>query len=81
VKQLPHQLRAEREAWSYHDFFSLVAAEEIAPLLGPEHARAILDWETMHAALLRVGAVVAVAAGGFIVFAVATGRRRELVIH
>ena len=52
-----------------------------ATLLGPEHARAILEWETMHAALLRVGAVVAVAAGGFIVFAVATGRRRELVIR
>jgi hypothetical protein len=52
-----------------------------ATLLGPEHARAILEWETMHAALLSVGAVVAVAAGGFIVFAVATGRRRELVIR
>ena len=52
-----------------------------ATLLGPEHARAILEWETMHATLLRVGAVVALAAGVFIVFAVATGRRRELVIR
>jgi len=46
-----------------------------ATLLGPDRARAILEWETTHTALLRAGAVVAVAAGGFLVFAVATGRR------
>jgi hypothetical protein len=46
-----------------------------ATLLGPERARAMLEWETTHAALLRAGAVVAVAAGGFLVFAVAAGRR------
>jgi hypothetical protein len=46
-----------------------------ATLLGPDRARAILEWETTHTALLRAGAVVAVAAGGFLVFAVAAGRR------
>jgi hypothetical protein len=46
-----------------------------ATLLGPDRARAILEWETMHTALLRVGAVVAVATGGFLMFAVTTGRR------
>jgi hypothetical protein len=42
-----------------------------ATLLGPERARAVLEWEAMQgAALLRVGAAVAVASGGFIAFAV-----------
>jgi hypothetical protein len=41
-----------------------------ATLLGPDRARAILEWEAMHTALLRVGAVVALAAGGLIAFAV-----------
>jgi len=43
-----------------------------ATLLGPEHAREILEWETMHPALLRSGALVALAAGGFLVFATTT---------
>ena len=46
-----------------------------AMLLGPERARAILEWETMHTALLRAGAVVALATGCFIAFAVTPGRR------
>ena len=41
-----------------------------ATLFGPDRARAILEWEATHTALLRVGAVVALAAGGFIAFAV-----------
>jgi hypothetical protein len=46
-----------------------------ATLFGPDRARAILEWETMlGTALLRVGATVALAAGGFMAFAVA-GRR------
>ena len=46
-----------------------------AALLGPDRARAILEWEAMQGtALLRVGAAVALAAGGFVAFAV-TGRR------
>src|SRR6476659_7788595 len=42
-----------------------------ATLLGPDHARAVLEWETMQGnALLRVGAAVALAAGCFMAFAV-----------
>ncbi len=46
-----------------------------ATLLGPDRARAILEWETAQGtALLRVGAAVALAAGCFVAFAV-TGHR------
>jgi hypothetical protein len=46
-----------------------------AALLGPDHARAVLEWETSQGpALLRVGAALALAAGGFMAFAV-TGQR------
>ena len=49
-----------------------------ATLLGPDRARAVLEWETMQGtALLRVGAAVALAAGGFIAFAV-SGHRPNL---
>ena len=42
-----------------------------ATLLGLDRARAIMEWEGMQgAALLRAGAVVALAAGAFIAFAV-----------
>ena len=47
-----------------------------ATLFGPDRARAI-EWEAMQGtALLRVGAAVAVATGGFLAFAV-TGHRPE----
>ena len=47
----------------------------VATLLGPNRARAVLEWETMHGtALLRVGAAVALAAGGFIAYAVSGHR-------
>ena len=49
-----------------------------AALFGPDRARAILEWETMHTALLRAGAMVAVATGCFVVFAVATDGRPSL---
>ena len=46
-----------------------------ATLLGPDRARAILEWETAQGtALLRVGAAVALASGCFLAFAV-TGHR------
>jgi len=46
-----------------------------ATLLGPEHARTVLEWEAGQGpALLRAGAAVALAAGGFMAFAV-TGQR------
>ena len=43
-----------------------------ANLFGFEHARAIMEWEAMQAtAILRAGAAVALATGGFVAFAVA----------
>jgi hypothetical protein len=49
-----------------------------ATLLGPDRARAVLEWETMQGtAILRVGAAVALAAGGFMAFAV-SGYRPNL---
>ena len=48
-----------------------------AALLGPEHARTVLEWETGQGpALLRGGAAVALAAGGFMMFAL-TGQRPQ----
>ena len=45
------------------------------PLFGVERTRAILDWEsTQGTALIRVVAGLVLAIGGFIAFAVATGR-------
>lgn len=42
-----------------------------ATLLGLDHARTIMEWEGMQGhVLLRVGAAVALASGGFIVFAI-----------
>jgi hypothetical protein len=47
-------------------------------LFGLGRARAIMEWEAMQGtALLRVGAVVALAAGGFVAFAVAKGPPEE----
>ena len=49
-----------------------------ATLLGLDHARAIMEWEGMQgSALLRAGAAVALASGGFIVFAVTRGPSEE----
>jgi hypothetical protein len=48
-----------------------------ATLMGPDRARAVLEWETLQGtALLRVGAAVALAAGAFVAFAV-SGRRNS----
>jgi hypothetical protein len=46
-----------------------------AALLGRQHAQTVLEWETMRPALLRAGAIVALACGVFMVFALTTGRR------
>jgi hypothetical protein len=49
-----------------------------ATILGPERARAVLEWETMHPALLRGGAIVALASGVFMVCSVRPpGRLRQ----
>jgi len=45
------------------------------PLVGVDRVRAILEWEAIHIALVRASAVGALAAGGFIAFAVTGGRR------
>jgi hypothetical protein len=53
-----------------------------ATLLGPDRARAILEFETMQGtAILRVGAAVALAAGGFIAFAVSGHRPHPRAKH
>jgi hypothetical protein len=45
-------------------------------LIGADGARAILDWQSSQGeVLIRVGAGLALAIGGFIAFAVAAGRR------
>jgi len=47
----------------------------MATVLGPDHARAVMEWETKQGtALLRLGAGVALAAGGFMVFALSGAR-------
>ena len=46
-----------------------------AAILGPEHARTVLEWETARPALLRAGAIVALASGVFMVIALTAGRR------
>jgi hypothetical protein len=49
-----------------------------AALLGLDRARAIMEWEGVQgSALLRAGAAVALASGGFIVFAVTQGPSEE----
>jgi hypothetical protein len=40
------------------------------PFVSPERAHAILDWEEARPGLLRVGALIALAFGGFVAFAV-----------
>jgi hypothetical protein len=53
----------------------VVVAGIATPLFGVERSRAILDWvSTQGVALIRVGAVLAIAIGGFIAFAVAQPR-------
>jgi hypothetical protein len=56
----------------------VLVAGFVTPLFGVERTRAIMDWEfAQGTAFLRVVAVLLLAIGGFIAFAVATGRRPE----
>ena len=49
-----------------------------ATILGADHARAVMEWETLQGtAVLRVGAAVALAAGCFMVFAFAGSRPED----
>jgi hypothetical protein len=45
-----------------------------ATLLGPEHARTVLEWETMRPALLQAGATVALISGVFMAWAMTPWR-------
>jgi hypothetical protein len=47
----------------------------VAPLVGLDRARAMLEWEAAHTGLLRLGALIALGTGGFVAFAV-TGRSK-----
>ena len=47
----------------------------VTPLFGVDRSRAILDWEAMHGtAPIRVGAVLALALGGYLAYVVGAGR-------
>ena len=48
------------------------------PFLGLDRARAVLEWEAMPPALLRVGALVALAIGVFVAYAVRPRATRDL---
>jgi hypothetical protein len=49
-----------------------------ATVLGPENARAVMEWEAAQGtAVLRLGAVAALAAGSFMAIAVTGARRRR----
>ena len=48
-----------------------------SPFVGPDRARAILEWEAAHPALLRIGALIALATGGFVVFAATSPATRS----
>ena len=48
-----------------------------ATLLGLDRAQASLEWEVMHPVLLRAGAIVALASGGFVALAVAKSNERR----
>ena len=55
----------------------VVVAGLATPFFGAERAQTVFAWAlTRGTALIRVAAVVILAAGGFIVFAFASGRRR-----
>ena len=45
-----------------------------AAFLGPDRARAVLEFEAAQGVLLRIGAAIALATGGFVAFAL-TGRQ------
>ena len=61
---------SSRWPWALRVLGAMMCLQALAAnLLGLERARAILEWEAMHTALLRAGAVVALVGSGFIVFA------------
>lgn len=69
---------SSRWPWTLRAMGAVMCLQALAAtLLGLERARSILEWEAMQGtALLRAGAVVALASGAFIAFAV-TNRPSE----
>ena len=66
--------KASREPKTLRSLGALMCMQGLsASLLGPQHAQTVLEWETMRPALLRAGAIVALACGVFMVFALTTG--------
>ena len=63
---------SSRWPWALRALGAAVCLQGLsATLLGLDHARAIMEWEGMQGpALLRAGAAVALACGGFILVAV-----------
>jgi hypothetical protein len=63
---------SSRWPWTLRAFGAAMCLQAlVATVLGLERARAIMKWEGMQGnALLRVGAVVALASGAFIAYAV-----------
>jgi hypothetical protein len=62
---------SSRWPWILRALGAVVCLQGLAAtLFGPERARAILEWEALHTALLRAGALVALVTGGFVAFAV-----------
>ena len=60
---------------------AVVCAQGLAAMVfGVDRSQAILEWETMHPALLRIGAAVAVGTGAFIAFAVTPMRVDRLMM-
>ena len=70
---------SSRWPWALRALGAVVCLQGLSfTLLGLDRARAIMEWEGMQgSALLRAGAAVALASGGFIVFAVTQGPSEE----
>ena len=68
-----------RWPWPLRAMGALMCLQALAAnVMGLERARAILEWEALHPALLRAGALTALVASGFIAFAVTKRGTGEL---
>jgi len=76
---------SSRWPWTLRVFGAAMCLQAlVATVLGIERSRAVMEWEGMQgSALLRAGAVVALASGAFIAFAVTkrpTAEQRQAVL-
>jgi hypothetical protein len=68
---------ASRAPWALRTLAAISCLQILAlPVLGLEGARGLQEWEATRTPLLRVGALIALACGSFLVFA-ATKRSRQ----